>query len=302
MIKKMITSLTATVLVGFAAVPAHAQAPADLRYRVGPCATNATVSDGNILGDRRGVSVETACPNGGGDAAPARGPAMSFDELSEVIWSSCGRDDIPQDPAGAAEGAQAAGQAAAASACYLVRMYGGSGSGGSSTQVAAARAVANLEITAPEIGLTGYGKPESMELLGLPTWMWVADPGTSTTGPVTSTGTDGGATVTATGTVRKTVWDMGDGGTVTCSGASAAGTPYDAAYGTDPSPTCGYRYDRTSAGQPGDAFTVTVTVYWDVAWSGEGQSGTLATSVTRQTQLRVGEVQVIIDERGPGKK
>lgn len=293
MIKKVITALAVTVLTGIVAVPA---AQAGMRYQVKPCATNATVSKQEGP-QRRGVSVEAACPESGGDAAPAAS-TVSFEELAEAIWASCGRDD-PSD----ARGAEAAGRSAAVSACYLMRMYGGSGSGsGSSAQTAAARAVANLDIVAPQIGLTGYGKPESMQVLGLPTWMWIADPGASTTGPVSSTATDGGVTVTATAKIRKTVWDMGDGSTVTCEGENAAGMPYDGVYGGAPSPKCGYRYERTSAYEPGKAFTVSVTVYWDVAWSGGGQSGVLATSVTSQTQLRVGEVQVLINGRGWDKR
>ncbi|MCL2092470.1 MAG: hypothetical protein FWH11_14940 [Micrococcales bacterium] len=118
---------------------------------------------------------------------------------------------------------------------------------------------------------------------------------------MTSTATDGGVTVSATATVRKTVWDMGDGTIVSCEGANAAGMPYDGAYDAQPSPKCGHRYQRTSAYEPDKAFTVSVTVYWDVEWSGGGQSGVLTTTVTAQTQLRVGEVQVIITDRGPGK-
>ena len=297
MIKRATTVLVMAALTGVAAVPA---AQAGMRHQAKPCATNATVSKQDWA-LRRGVSVEAACPSSGGsDAVPVRA-TVSFEELAESIRRSCDNDIPLAGQITTGRGVASAGGSAAASACYLLRMYGGSGGGGS-TQVAAARAVANLDIVAPEIGLTGYGRPESMQLLGLPTWMWVADPGASTTGPVVSTGTDGGVTVTATGAVRKTVWDMGDGGTVTCSGQSAAGTPYDRAYGGLPSPTCGYRYDRTSAYEPGRAFTVSVTVYWDVTWSGGGQSGVLATSVTRQTQLRVGEVQVLTDERGTGKK
>ncbi|MCL2090038.1 MAG: hypothetical protein FWH11_02240 [Micrococcales bacterium] len=93
---------------------------------------------------------------------------------------------------------------------------------------------------------------------------------------------------------------MGDGTTITCSGANAAGTPYDGAYGAGPSPTCGHRYTKTSAHQPGLAYTVSVTANWEVRWSGAGQSGTIPLQVRRTTQLRVGEVQVIITDRGPG--
>ena len=53
-----------------------------------------------------------------------------------------------------------------------------------------------------------------------------------------------------------------------------AGTPY-AAGGNPaaPSPTCGYTYDRSSAGQPGGAYRVTVTITWDITWTGTGGAG-----------------------------
>jgi len=162
----------------------------------------------------------------------------------------------------------------------------------------ARRAVDEMHLTAPAIGLTGYGKPESLQLLGLPTWVWISDPGESTTGPVTRSASAGSVTVTATGRLTATVWQMGDGSTVTCAGSDAAGTPYDASYGGAPSPTCGYRYGWTSAREPGGAFTVTVTANWAVDWSGGGRSGVIYRSVVRSTQLRVGEVQVITDRRG----
>lgn len=162
-------------------------------------------------------------------------------------------------------------------------------------------AVAEMGLAAPEIGLTGYGRPDSMQLLGLPTWMWAADPGESTTGPIARTVSAGGVTVTATARVRETVWHMGDGGSVTCSGDNAAGTPYADSYDGRPSPTCGYQYTRSSARQPGGAYTVLVTANWEVQWSGGGESGTITTSFGRQTQLRVGENQVIVNGSGQGE-
>jgi hypothetical protein len=173
--------------------------------------------------------------------------------------------------------------------------------GGPSAAELAQQAVDDMHLVAPVIGMTGYGEPDSMQVLGLPTWMWVADPGESTTGPVVRSVSAGGVTVTATAQLRETVWHMGDGGVVTCSGADAAGTPYADSFDKAPSPTCGHWYARTSAGQPGKAYTVTVTANWDIRWSGGGQSGTIPMSLVRSTQLRVGEVQVIVDGSGQGQ-
>jgi hypothetical protein len=81
---------------------------------------------------------------------------------------------------------------------------------------------------------------------------------------------------------------------ITCAGDKAAGTPWVYGYGGNPSPTCGYTYQRTSAGQPDEAFTVTVRAYWTVTWSGGGQSGTIPVQVYRSIPKRVGEVQSIL--------
>jgi hypothetical protein len=87
-------------------------------------------------------------------------------------------------------------------------------------------------------------------------------------------------------------WSMGDGRTVDCHGA---GTPY--ASDGDPargSPDCGYTYRRSSAGQPGQAFTVTATVHWTVSWSGAGRSGTFPGLTTTATiALPVAESQAV---------
>lgn len=165
----------------------------------------------------------------------------------------------------------------------------------------ASQAVEEMHLVAPEIGLTGYGQLESMQVIGLPTWMWAADPGESTTGPITRSASAGAVTVTATARLRETVWSMGDGGVVTCLGENAAGTPYEGSYDKAPSPTCGYRYTQTSANQPGKAYTVMVTSNWEIGWSSAGRSGTMTRSYARTAQLRVGEVQVIVDGSGQGE-
>ncbi|HZL80514.1 MAG TPA: hypothetical protein VFC06_01000 [Demequina sp.] len=163
------------------------------------------------------------------------------------------------------------------------------------------RAVAAMDFRAPEIGLTGKSDdPDSMQIIGLPTWMWVADPDEHTVGPITRGASAGGITVTATGTLDKVMWSMGDGRTETCTGSEAQGTPYGDSYNDQPSPTCGHRYLRTSAGQPHEAFTVTATSYWTITWVGGGQSGTIPLTFARTSQLRVGELQVIVTD-GTGR-
>jgi len=164
----------------------------------------------------------------------------------------------------------------------------------------ARRAVAQMNLAAGDIGIT----PNNAEpaIYGFPTWLWVDNPAENTTGPITTSASDGDLTVTATATLDRIEYAMGDGGSVTCAGDDAPGTPYDPSYdppgttGADAaiSPTCGYMYTNTSAGQPSDAFTITATSYWTVEWSGGGQTGTIPIDLSTSRQHQVAEVQVIL--------
>jgi hypothetical protein len=101
-----------------------------------------------------------------------------------------------------------------------------------------------------------------------------------------------GQTVTAIATPKNITWNMGEG-SVTCQTAgSRRGT------------SCGYTYQRSSAGQPGGRYAITTTVTWDVYWTCAGAcdapNGTFdvpTMSMTTNTTLAVGEVQT---ESRPG--
>ncbi|MFI5808722.1 ATP/GTP-binding protein [Streptomyces sp. NPDC051561] len=138
--------------------------------------------------------------------------------------------------------------------------------------------------TAPKKGATG--------LVGLPVWMWSAVSPT-TTGPNTASATAGAVTVTATATVTSIQWSTGDGASVTCAGP---GTPYTAAYGKKPSPTCGHTYTRTSGKQPGATYTLTATSTWAIEWQVQGTAlgGELTETRTAiPQQLAIGEAQAV---------
>jgi hypothetical protein len=110
--------------------------------------------------------------------------------------------------------------------------------------------------------------PGALQLTRLPVWLWVA---ANVWQPQSKTAQVPGESVTATATPVSAAWAMGDRKTVTCKGP---GTAYAA--GDNPSaasPTCGYTYDRSSAGQPGGAYRVTVTITWDITWVGTGGAG-----------------------------
>lgn len=155
----------------------------------------------------------------------------------------------------------------------------------------ALKLLAQVNFHAIDIGIVPENKPDRVGLVGLPTWMWVANPTPATTGPITKTATAGGITVTLTAQLSHITWDMGDGTKVTC----GVGTPYADHFGKQDSPTCGHRFEHTSADQPGGAYTVTARSYWDVNWTATGgQGGQLDAPVFAEaTQIRIGELQVL---------
>lgn len=127
--------------------------------------------------------------------------------------------------------------------------------------------------------------------VGIPVWLWVDSTSESTWGPLTRTATYGGVTVTASAQVQTLTWSSGDGQTLNC----GVGTPFNAAAMADElavdSPTCGFRYQRTSGS---GTFTVSASTTWVVQWSGGGQSGTIAMpTTTTSAQVRVGELQAV---------
>jgi hypothetical protein len=132
--------------------------------------------------------------------------------------------------------------------------------------------------------------PAGDQLVNLPTWLTVD---ASSWRAQSATASVPGVSVTATATPMKAVWSMGDGATVVCSGP---GTPWRA--GMDPaaaSPDCGHRYTRSSAHAPGEAYSVTVRVEWQVVWAGAGRSGTVpGLTTTGSVRLRVAESQALV--------
>jgi hypothetical protein len=132
--------------------------------------------------------------------------------------------------------------------------------------------------------------PGAPQLTELPTWMWVAP---AAWRPESKTAQVPGEAVTATATPVSASWQMGDGRTVTCHGP---GTPYSG--GGNPaasSPTCGYTYTRSSAGQPSAAYHVTVTITWDITWAGPGGAGGVLPPLftAAAAAMRVAESQAV---------
>ena len=141
-----------------------------------------------------------------------------------------------------------------------------------------------MDLQAIKIGIVPEDKPGRIGLVGLPTWLWVADRGPSTWGPITRSASERGYTVSATARVERVVWAMGDGEVVVC---RKPGVPYAARFGKRSSPECGYRY--TEQGR----YTVRAASYWVVSWRGMGQSGEIRFQLTANTRIAVGELQLI---------
>ena len=156
-------------------------------------------------------------------------------------------------------------------------------------------AISQMKLQPVGIGIVPENTPGKIGVVGMPTWMWAKNPGEATTGPMTRSATAGPVTVTAVATLDRVVWNMGDGSSVTCHGA---GVPYSAGWGAQDSPTCGHRYQHTSEDQPGMAYTVTATSYWNIVWAGGGGAGVVPQQVGANTQIQVGEFQAIVTHSG----
>lgn len=146
-------------------------------------------------------------------------------------------------------------------------------------------AVEAMQLRAVGIGIVPHDVPGSIGIIGLPTYMWVADEGPATWGPITRTASSGPWSVTATARVNRIEWDMGDGTVVVC---TTPGTVYQDRFGDAPSPDCGHTYT-----EQGD-YAVTATSYWVVEWAGLGQSGTIELDLADTTNIEMGELQVLV--------
>ncbi|NEK86883.1 ATP/GTP-binding protein [Blastococcus saxobsidens] len=159
-------------------------------------------------------------------------------------------------------------------------------------RVLAEQAIASLVMRAPEIRMAP--PPGSTSgLVGLPVWMWT-ERGEQFLGPTRQSVSAGGVTVAAVGQVSHVTWDMGDGTTVVC----GAGTPYAPGVQGE-SPDCGHVYAQTSSRHVagGGPWPITATSTWTVTWSGGGLSGTETLELSSSSELFVGELHVLNQDR-----
>lgn len=143
--------------------------------------------------------------------------------------------------------------------------------------------LARLQLKPIQIGWTPTA-PGGMGYVGVPTWLWVQNPGRVTWGPATISA--GGVSLTAR--VESVTWNMGNGDEVRC---TSKGTAWRKGMGAGPSPTCGYLYQEQGR------YRVTATAHWVARWSGYGRSGVIPLSLSQERMLEVGEIQVIVTNR-----
>jgi hypothetical protein len=315
LIRVLVTALTASVATILGLVPAFADTVCQQKDPLsGQCTVSAEVQDSS-------PSPSTASVDGPKDTGP--GQSCNFDPseqgLSEPaagpvpcsskygFWSNAYNCYIsPVQPPPPAGDPSWQGHKPADGAVYLcyqpqtdidIRIWAqdpppGSASGPTPREVAQL-AIDRLNLRAVDIGITPEPGPNRVGLVGMPVWLWVKAPDSHTFGPATASATAGGTTVTATARVQQISWDMGDGTEVVC---ATAGMPYRASYGNRRSPDCGHVYSTSSAGQPGERFTVTATSQWVVRWAGAGQTGTIRLDgLRRSVQIAVGEAQVLVE-------
>jgi hypothetical protein len=171
-------------------------------------------------------------------------------------------------------------------------------------RVAAQQVVKTMNFVAPQLRVSPYVQSaDRVGIVNVPIWMWVTDPGPTTTGPQTKTAALGGVSITATGTVDRIEWSMGAGDTVTCQGAGTAFTREMAAGKSlkdmPSSPTCGYKYTKASRCEKSGAYNVTATAYWTVHWTGGGMQGDIPLDFSRSIPLRITDLRpVLVDPDG----
>ncbi|GAA1490637.1 hypothetical protein GCM10009626_33830 [Brachybacterium sacelli] len=153
-------------------------------------------------------------------------------------------------------------------------------------------AVSKMHLRAPRVESTPNDS-DTLGAVGLPVWLWVANPGPTTTGPNSTSATAGDVTVTATAKFSGMSIDMGDGTTIECTGP---GTEYPGT-GIEESPDCGHVYEQMSDDQPNGLYTLNITAHWTVDWaSNTGEDGQIPLDLTTDKQLRIGSYQSVVTD------
>ena len=163
--------------------------------------------------------------------------------------------------------------------------------GGTSVDPAQLATEALQRTPLPEPKITMAPAPDIPQLVNLTTFLWLPAEQWQT---ATASASAGGVTSTVTATPTRVIWDMGEGDKVVCDGP---GVPYRPDLPDERQPSdCHFTYRFSSAGAPGNAFTVTATLEWETTWSVSGApvGGSLGTvRRSASTRVQVAELQTV---------
>jgi hypothetical protein len=286
--------VTSLLLVPFIAIPAAQADPVCTKYDdFGACVllAGAPGSGGGNGGGSGGGAVDVGTGGGsgggvlvltiGGQRCAFKGPSIPPPDMSDPVWEGHTDGAIYDCEAGPTIGS------GLFIAGMMLKFWAVTPPGvvaPPDPRVLAQQAIATMQIQSVTIGIVPEPQVGSVGIIGMPTWMWAANPSPTTWGPITRTASAGAFTVTATAHATKVVWTMGDGAVVIC---TAPGTPYEDSYGKRSSPDCGHTYTRQGK------YAVTATSYWVVNWNGLGQSGQIPLDFSRTANITMGEAQVL---------
>ncbi|WP_244967414.1 ATP/GTP-binding protein [Streptomyces cacaoi] len=156
----------------------------------------------------------------------------------------------------------------------------------------AQEAVDKMLLAPPRIEMSP--KPGGKGLIGMPVWLAVDKSSKTRFGPTTASASAGDVTVTATARVTRVDWNLGDGGSRSCTPGQMK--PYKKSYGMAMS-ECGYRYRSLppNAVDGRGTYTVSATSHWDVEWQVEGsqESGELDQTRSSQVDVSIGEARAL---------
>ncbi len=122
-----------------------------------------------------------------------------------------------------------------------------------------------------------------MLAVGFPVWLWTDGPRHKE-----ATASAYGITFRLSADLASTTFTTGDGAQLTCTSMHSYS---DGVTPGSPSPSCGHVYEKPSL--PKGTYTVTATPVWRIRWSAQGFSGTLTTSYSDSSQIRIGELQAL---------
>ena len=157
--------------------------------------------------------------------------------------------------------------------------------------------VALADLTVPEP--TVRVNPSGRSYVGLPTWVWIER--SDVAGPFSETASiPNGPSATVKASEPRVKIDPGAPGEwANVHECSGTGKPYTK--GTDASavPPCGVTYKHASTGSSDQSYDMTVTVVWQVSWSGsDGTTNEPLTDVTVSTteEISVAEIQTKVTD------